>query len=845
VSKIADAISDLVFQGLALCPVRPSEGSKKGTPLVKWSECTRPFTELEIFDLFGRYGTETVAMICGEISGRLVCLDVDSKHKPGIDGFILSDLEKFFPEIYSRLRIERTPSGGIHLLYRIVKGEMMPGYVALASVPVSDSENAQREAAGEKKIKSKGFLELKGQGCLSHCFPSPGYSVIKDVAIDNLSWQEHSALLDLFRSYNEYHAPVKAIKAEKTIEEFYSVNPYEDFDGSADGELLLEEAGWVLYSKDGLRVRYGKPGSIKECHAAFTFETRHYKIWTDQAGIEPKSYSPSHLKCELEGWDKKKLYNWLVAKGYGKIRKEKEVWLVDNAVKAGRPIPANVSAEGQARYAEENGKRQEQYPFGIFWETSEKGVIHINREKFLEVSDNLQFKEYLGEIVRIDGFLIKKITEKQFYDQMKKYISEDEGYDLFDAYEGFLQKSGQVSIRRLRDLDTNKLLKSSENISYKFFKNCFVKITKDSVEEIDYGMIDGLIFEEQIRQRDFKRVEDGLDKSIYWDFINKAIVGGVSPYLMKCIGYYAHDFRDENGYFIIGIEEVEESRRGGGAGKNVFFNLFKEFTTYLTTPGITAKMDDMLLNVWRGQKVYCFADIPKNFNIEFLKEQITGGGTLKRLFKDQIDLSVEDMPKFCASSNFSFDDTHAGLGRRIRQIEFTDYFIVRGDGAIRKEYGKMFPKDWDNDDFDLFDNIIIQFIQEFLKADRIIDKFGMTESGWRKQYTQKYSHLLEFFEDKIENWCNMGHVETSKFNDDYNSFQLNHGIQKRFACSPQKVNDALYDYCEKNKIEFNSRLTYRENGILKKGRSFNKLNNVPDVKPESEQSTEQGWDDPF
>ena len=47
-------------------------------------------------------------------------------------------------------------------------------------------------------------------------------------------------------------------------------------------------------------------------------------------------------------------------------------------------------------------------------------------------------------------------------------------------------------------------------------------------------------------------------------------------YLLSCIGYLAHEYKDETAaYIIVLTEQCENPKDGGGAGKNVFSELFR------------------------------------------------------------------------------------------------------------------------------------------------------------------------------------------------------------------------------------------------------------------------------
>ena len=86
---------------------------------------------------------------------------------------------------------------------------------------------------------------------------------------------------------------------------------------------------------------------------------------------------------------------------------------------------------------------------------------------------------------------------------------------------------------------------------------------------------------------------------------------------------------------------------------------------------------------------------------------------MKKLFKNEVEIPNVEMPKFLIQTNFSYEISDGGLKRRIKQIEFTDYFSKCGGVDIH--FNAHFPKDWNAEDWAGFDNIMASSIQLFLK----------------------------------------------------------------------------------------------------------------------------------
>lgn len=833
-------ISYLLSEGVSLI----ATGIDK-KPANDWKK--RPKLDaIQLSDDMFKHRTECVAIRLGEQSGGMMCIDIDEKHYLGFSKRFFDDFKIFFPEIWCGCRVEKTPSGGFHIFFR--KEGITPNTKFVAYRAKTDEEKAEwtkkwrSENAGKldrdgkekkepKPPEKECFLELRGEESLCQTYPSIGYKIAKEnegIGICTVVSEEEFAAIESFCcSFNEViaHDREVTVKGKKSEEDWYEVNPFEDFDNRDEGKIL-EQQGWTYRKSSGGKDWYSKPGrKDKDIDAWYNSEKGFYNIFSTNCGIDAKGYSPANLLAQLKfDGDKKKMWAYLVETGYGKLNKAIELREIRKRVVDGKPLMKNVSEEGKKLYEEERGKREENYPYGIFWEDNGEGIIKINVEALLKVSHGLGFRNYQKMPARINFGRIERIEPRYYFDFIKEYIKLEGELNVYDAYERFLHTFGKTVISRLKEIPETDLLKSTKHVSYKYFDNCFVKVTKDYAEVKDYSEIpEGkLILDENVRKRNFTLLEEaGLKKykdSLYYDFLTRAIIsekeGVVDVYLMKTIGFMIHDFKDQESYMPAALEADEEV--GGGSGKNIFYTCLGQSITYLSVAASQVKNDSSFLQSWRGQRLLHLSDLPKKYDIEWLKDLIDQGAKVKRLFKDEYDIPVEDAPKICVSSNYSIDTTDVGIKRRTRQIEFSDFFIKVG--GVREFYGKMFCSDWTEEDFMYFDNFMIECLQVYLLDGGKIEKKEFTESGWIKQFEQKFNHLRDFILGNIERWKSEGFVSLDSFNKTYDEYCKENKILKPY--SSYVVNLALKSYCENHKLMFDKNATKRENSVLIKGRIF-------------------------
>lgn len=824
-------ITDLIDKNkISLVPTR--EGSK--VPLVKWTnEENHNIPALKLHELLFRYGTNSVAAILGTPSGRLVCIDVDTKYKSGFDGTILKDIKDLFPNLWDLLRIEKTPSGGLHILYKVDGQDDLPRHIQAAKRWATDEEKANDPKAG----KTRCFLEVKGEGQLSQMYPSDGYQLLKG-DFNVLGIDDHNALIALCYTYNEVEDKIETVKLTASESNYYSENPFEHFNKSPEAIGILDRHGWTPFRQDSKRIFYMRPGKTsKEVSASYTFATGLYKIFTNKTELKDIAYTASILLCELEfSGDRKALYHHLVHNGYGKIKPNIENNIIKIRAQDGKPLPKNVSEAGKAKYDVLREEAISKYPYGIFWKVDEETMkVSINRDEIYKVSEGLGFRLFGEEICWINGFTVEIVTERFFFDSLRDYINQDEEdyKEIFNSYESFIQKSGSFTVSRIPLLDRELIIKSTKHESFKAYRNGYLRITAKDAELIGYENFNQLIWKHQMQDRDFRFCEQKeIEESLYFRFLEKAT--GISDHIYQCIGFYAHDYKSTmTSYIVVLCEMVEDPKNGGGSGKNIFTNLLQYTTSLLNKPGKNVKFDDTMLRTWRGQRVLSLNDVEKKFDFLSLRELSSGEGEVGKKFKQEVVIDNDDMPKFIVNTNFAFDASGPGLKRRLIPIEFTDFFSKIG--GVDVYFGKDFPSDkrsnhdWTESDWVGYDNFIVCAIQSYIQNNCKLNVPKLTDGGWIKQFEERFGKLThQFIRENLNDWLEKQNVEiVSQFNVSYERFCRDNNVHKNFILGSIKMNEALDEYCKRHDIEFIRSKNVKINGIQLSVKSFIKHGNVP------------------
>lgn len=828
-SKIWESVKYLISEDFSVIPVRDKDSDNRAakTTFSSWKQFqNRRASESELWSMMEEKKTEAVSIVCGAVSGNLEVIDIDSKHKPGISILLFKEIKSLRPDLYDKIRVHKTPSGGYHILYRIAD-HLPVGNIKLAGRYKSEEEiQIEKDSGKQNPQKTVNFLETRGEGGYVLAPPSLGYSIHIDKPTPLISWIDRCELISICESFNEVIKPAKIFTSTKSTSNIYNESPWDDFNNRGDISAILQGLGWQEHKhKTADRIYYVRPGSKSgSVHASFSVSQRYFWAFTTNSDLDSeKSYKPVDLLCQFSfQGDKSATYKWLVDNGYGKVKARFEEQIVKNAAINNGSLPANFSDKAIQKFEDLKESMNENMPFGIFWESNEDkdDKYVISREDLYNVSHDLGFRLFSQQLVRINGGVISLQSDNDYINTLKNYIWEEEA-DVYkyicNTLESFMQKSGKFTMSRLKDVDKSVIMNDGRDYAYKFFLNGFITVTCQNVKFQPYSEITGLVWEHKVQNRDWNPEKK---ESVFKEFVFNAV--DLSDYTKRVIGYLAHDFKQESsGYIIVLTEKVPDPRDGGGSGKNVFGNMMRFTNTLKTVPGSQVKFDENFLQPWNGQRLYFLADIPKKIDWLFLKEMATGTGIHKKLYKDQVDVPSEDMPKICLNTNYSFEESDGGLARRIRQLEFTPFYTIRG--GVDEVHGKMFPGDFSDDDWTGYDHFIVECLQKLFCSNGKLEKVELSTDGWIKKFQMQYGEsTYMFILDNIEDWVFRGFVPNKDFSDQYITFANSIDIPSKFRISAKQMANALTDYCKKNEIEVDVSCQKKINSINARGKFFGK-----------------------
>jgi DNA-binding transcriptional MerR regulator len=395
-----------------------------------------------------------------------------------------------------------------------------------------------------------------------------------------------------------------------------------------------------------------------------------------------------------------------------------------------------------------------------FWEKSDKGVIkivHFSFKKFLE--DN-GFYKYCPEgsknyvFVKVTNNLIDHTSEKEIKDYVLNYLQEIEDLSVYNYFADQVRFFREEFLTLLSTIDIY-FIEDTKDSAYLYYQNCAVKISKGTIEPIDYLDLGGYVWKDHIINRKFKICDDKVcDYSIFIGNICGNDKDRVKT-MESTIGYMMHGYKNLS-YCpaIILNDEVISDNPEGGTGKGLFMNALSQMKKLVVIDGKAFAFEKSFPYqlVSADTQILCFDDVKKHFDFERLFSVVTEGLTLEKKNKDAIKIPFSKSPKIAITTNYAIKGAGNSFERRKWEIELHQHY--NKNFTPIDEFKKHFFAEWNEDEWCLFDNYMTYCLQDYLNTGLVKSKFVNLKI---RQLSAQTSH------DFIE-WCGLieGHQKNDK-----------------------------------------------------------------------------------
>jgi len=699
---LADAAIEYLNEGLNPLPLKANKAPKlpTGHPFLY-----DPVPENELPKLFDK--AEKIGIACGAVSSGFYCIDFDAHNKENIKeifkAYMSFDGVKRMHDT-GLISLAKTPSGGYHLYFKY-RDEIL---------------NTKKLALWETKSV---MIEIRGNGSYVATLPSEGYihlSGVEIVKLEPIEPEEVSYLLELAESFSQYKFELQKDGKEKGkwAENWKSSTPDGLYNMQHQEEALkiLSEHGWQYVTTRNDNTEYWTRPN-KDIKQGFSATFNHFPgmfyVFSQDGACKPfeagKAYSPFNILTLLK-FDG----DWKKAKDSLRQRFN----MVDN---------------------------------DQFWSVSEKGNYSLNNKRFKDfLESNDYFKKSPNEastfdFVNKDGIFVKIVYEKDIKDYVLDWVEENDAPEgVFNLMTGNLKffKREFLSMLCTKEIKT---LRDDKDTCYLYYQNCIVKITKDSKELLSYSDLNLSVWKDQVIDRDFESFDH--HQSVYRSFI--WCISGKDPDKYKAfqsvIGYLLHSYKtNSNNKAIIFNDEIISDNPNGRSGKGLFWNALKKLRKVQSLDGKTFDFNKSFpyQNVSTDCQVLVFDDVKKSFNFEQLFSVITEGITIEYKGKDSIKLDVTESPKIIITTNYTIQGDSASFNARKYDVEMSSYFSDKHTPI--DEFGHELFNDWDSDEWNKFDNYMMECIRIYLE-NGLID-MPLKNLDYRKTIDAITIEVFNFYE---------------------------------------------------------------------------------------------------
>ncbi|MCD4832051.1 MAG: AAA family ATPase [Anaerohalosphaeraceae bacterium] len=233
-----------------LCTL-PADKARKFPTVGKWTPYKTRLPNSNEIDAWFANAQTGLCVVCGTVSGNLEMIDFDN-------GGELFDawIAKIPDDLFDRLMVESTQSGGWHVVYRC-ESEIC-GNVKLAQRAIDNGVIT--------------LIETRGQGGLFLCAPTDGYKLLQGelTALPVLTKAERELLMQAAVDLDEIDDNVPkiahnaALPSNNTpLSADYSNDPHMpggDFNIRGDIRPILEKHGWAYIGKSDGNELWRRPG---------------------------------------------------------------------------------------------------------------------------------------------------------------------------------------------------------------------------------------------------------------------------------------------------------------------------------------------------------------------------------------------------------------------------------------------------------------------------------------------------------------------------------------------------------------------------------------------------------
>ena len=401
---------------------------------------------------------------------------------------------------------------------------------------------------------------------------------------------------------------------------------------------------------------------------------------------------------------------------------EELVVLVSNKQKCSKTTIKNLFKSAQTGVSNHQSQ-------GNFWSIS-NGSVQENMKDYIDFIINEGFAKYYLDLdytfIRKNGNIVRECSIPQIKDHVLSFVEslEDDEHDTKrKLYETIYSKPGQFFGEGLLECIPPQEVtfkRDEKDKAYIYYGNGYISLNKNSSPVLNsYNDLESPIWENTINKRNVSLINTKYKKAEYEQFLWNVVGGKENRFLALCsaIGYMLHDYKEEsNAKAIVLCDQKIQSDNepNGRTGKSLIGKALEKIKKVERVDGknFAFKPTFTFQMVKLGTQIIDFNDVEPNFNFERLFSVITDGMTIEYKNKTPFVIPFAESPKIMISTNYTIKGVGSSYKDRMFEIEFTDHYSP--EHKPKDEFGHDFFSGWDEEEWNRFDNFMLECLQLYL-----------------------------------------------------------------------------------------------------------------------------------
>ena len=388
-----------------------------------------------------------------------------------------------------------------------------------------------------------------------------------------------------------------------------------------------------------------------------------------------------------------------------------------------------------------------------FWYYTEKEVIKMATFRFKTYLQSNNISKYYPStdsgylFIKKDNNFIKEFDENRIKDFTLNDLETRGEVDAYELCANSLMTFNQKFLSMLYTSEID-IQRDTKDESFIYYKNTAVRTTKEGAELIPYSSLNGLVWENQVIDREFTPADEseGEFKTFIWKISGE---DKERYYTFKSvIGYLLHSYQNEGKpKVIIFNDEMISDVPNGGSGKGLIHKALSHIKKLSTIDGKGFDPNGQFAyqTVGTDTQVLLFDDIDRNFKFENLFSVITEGLKIEKKGQDAIKIPFNESPKISIATNYTVKGEGSSHLRRVFEVEMASYFNDKN--TPEDEFGHLLFSDWDNTEWAKFDNYMLRCVQYYLNNGLVESKtINLEERKLRNETSNEFIEFMDSFE---------------------------------------------------------------------------------------------------